>query len=102
VLGFLNKHFKTNIIIHELTKDVSKLDFLNSLSNLKINHIVEKNSLDYYHRTKQLNTMLNIVSAQLTDMIAESSPLLLPPVWQMEKTLQLYNQRSCVRTWLIA
>ena len=61
VLGFLNKHFKTNIIIHELTKNVSKLDFLNSLSNLKINHIVEKNSLDYYHRTKQLNTMLNIV-----------------------------------------
>ena len=43
------------------TKNVSKLDFLNSLSNLKINHIVEKNSLDYYHRTKQLNTMLNIV-----------------------------------------
>jgi predicted glycosyltransferase involved in capsule biosynthesis len=61
VLGFLNKHFKTNVIIHELTKDRSKLDFLKSLSNLKINHIVEKNSLDYYHRTKQLNVMLNIV-----------------------------------------
>jgi hypothetical protein len=61
VLGFLNKHFKTNVIIHELTKDESKLDFLKSLSNLEINHIVEKNSLDYYHRTKQLNVMLNIV-----------------------------------------
>jgi predicted glycosyltransferase involved in capsule biosynthesis len=61
VLGFLNKHFKTNVIIHELTKDDSKLNFLKSLSNLNINHIVEKNSLDYYHRTKQLNTMLNIV-----------------------------------------
>jgi hypothetical protein len=23
VLGFLNKHFKTNVIIHELTKDKS-------------------------------------------------------------------------------
>ena len=61
VLGFLNKNFKTNVIIHELTKDDSKLDFISSLKNLKINHIVEVNSLDYYHRTRQLNEMLNIV-----------------------------------------
>jgi len=40
VLGFLNKHFKTNVIIHELTKDDSKLNFLKSLSNLNISHIV--------------------------------------------------------------
>ena len=62
VLGFLNKNFKTNVIIHELTKDDSKLDFISSLKNLKINHIVEVNSLDYYHRTRQLNEMLNIVN----------------------------------------
>ena len=61
VLGFLNKNFKTNVIIHELTKDDSKLDFISSLKNLKINHIVEVNSLDCYHRTRQLNEMLNIV-----------------------------------------
>ena len=61
VLGFLNKNFKTNVIIHELTKDDSRLDFISSLKNLKINHIVEVNSLDCYHRTRQLNEMLNIV-----------------------------------------
>jgi hypothetical protein len=62
VLGFLNKNFKTNVIIHELTKDESKLDFISSLENLKINHIVEVSSLEYYHRTRQLNEMLNIVN----------------------------------------
>ena len=62
VLGFLNKNFKTNVIIHELTKDESKLDFISSLKNLKINHIVEVSSLEYYHRTRQLNEMLNIVN----------------------------------------
>ena len=61
VLGFLNKNFKTNVIIHELTKDDSRLGFISSLKNLKINHIVEVNSLDCYHRTRQLNEMLNIV-----------------------------------------
>jgi predicted glycosyltransferase involved in capsule biosynthesis len=61
VLGFLNKNFETNVIIHELTKGDSKLDFLDSLTNLKIKHIVEVDSLKYYHRTRQLNEMLNIV-----------------------------------------
>ena len=45
----------------KLTKDDSRLDFISSLKNLKINHIVEVNSLDCYHRTRQLNEMLNIV-----------------------------------------
>ena len=31
VLGFLNKNFKTIVIIHELTKDNSQLDFISSL-----------------------------------------------------------------------
>ena len=44
VLGYLNKNFKTNIIIHELTKEHSGLDFLESLNNLKINHIIQKDS----------------------------------------------------------
>jgi hypothetical protein len=61
VLGYLNKNFKTNIIIHELTKEHSGLDFLESLNNLKINHIIQKDPLECYHRTKQLNEMLDIV-----------------------------------------
>jgi hypothetical protein len=61
VLGFLNHHFRTNVIIHELTTESSKLDFIDSLKNLKIKHIVEVNSMEYYHRTKQLNEMLNLV-----------------------------------------
>jgi hypothetical protein len=61
VLGFLNKHFQTNVILHELTKEESKLDFLKSLKNLNIKHILQKDTLDYYHRTKQLNEMLNEV-----------------------------------------
>lgn len=61
VLGFLNHHFKTNVIIHELTKESSKLDFIDSLKNLKIKHIVEVNSMEFYHRTRQLNEMLNLV-----------------------------------------
>jgi hypothetical protein len=61
VLGFLNHHFRTNIIIHELTKDTSKLDFIDSLKNLKIKHIVEVSSMEHYHRTRQLNEMLTLV-----------------------------------------
>jgi hypothetical protein len=61
VLGFLNKHFKTNVVLHELTNKESKLDFLKSLKNLNIKHIVQEDTLEYYHRTRQLNEMLNIV-----------------------------------------
>ena len=62
VLGYLNHHFNTNVIIHEFTKDVSKLNFIEKLNNLKIEHIVEVNSLTDYHRTRQLNQMLNMVN----------------------------------------
>lgn len=61
VLGYLNHHFKTNVIIHEVFSDNPKLDFLGNLKNIKIDHIKEKNSLDFYHRTRQLNEMLNVV-----------------------------------------
>ena len=61
VLGYINKHFKTNVIIHELVKDFTKLDFLDSLSNLNIRHLKEIITDDVYHRTRQLNEMLKIV-----------------------------------------
>lgn len=60
-LGFLNKHFKTNVFIYEASSDgKSKLDFLKSLKNLKIKTwiIQEQNS---FHRTKYLNEMLEKV-----------------------------------------
>ena len=65
VLGFLNKHFNTNVIIHEITNDETKLDFLNELKNLDIHHIVEKSDMTKYHRTRQLNEMLDIVNTDI-------------------------------------
>tara|TARA_R110001592_G_scaffold91587_2_gene267922 strand:+ start:3135 stop:3926 length:792 start_codon:yes stop_codon:yes gene_type:complete len=61
VLGFLNHHFETNIIIHELITKTTKLDFISTLNNLKIKHITEKFS-GQYHRTRQLNEMLDITN----------------------------------------
>ena len=60
-LNFLNKHFKTNVIIHESSETgKSKLDFLDSLNNLNVTliEIQEENS---FHRTKYLNKMLDLV-----------------------------------------
>lgn len=59
VLGFLNHHFNTNVIIHELVEEETKLDFLSKLNNLNINHITEKFD-GKFHRTRQLNEMLDI------------------------------------------
>ena len=65
VLGFLNKNFKTNVIIHELVDDESKLIFLDDFNNLKIKHMVEKIKGKNYHRTRQLNEMLAIVETEV-------------------------------------
>lgn len=61
VLSYLNNNFKTNVIIHELIKDSTKLNFLSELTNLNIKHLREIITDDCYHRTRQLNEMLNIV-----------------------------------------
>lgn len=61
VLNYINRHFKTNVIIHELIKDFTKLDFLDELINLNIKHIREIITDDIYHRTRQLNEMLKVV-----------------------------------------
>jgi hypothetical protein len=63
VLGFLNHHFETNVIIYEVSEDgKSKLDFLEDLKNLKIDHTVNSLSVkESFHRTKYLNIMLDKV-----------------------------------------
>jgi len=62
VLEYLNKHFKTSLIIHEFINDISKLDFLDKLTNLNIQHMTEViTEHGVYHRTRQLNEMLNLV-----------------------------------------
>jgi hypothetical protein len=67
VLGFLNHHFSTNIIIKEASFDGnSKLDFLDNFKNLNIRHencILSEGTA--YHRTKYLNEMLNETKTEL-------------------------------------
>jgi hypothetical protein len=61
VLGFINEHMETNVFIYEICeKEISKLDFLGNLKNLKIKHWkVEDEGV--FHRTKYLNIMLDDV-----------------------------------------
>lgn len=62
VLGFLNHHFKTNVIIYEIIDgDDSKLDFLWEFENLKITHGIDRDQKNF-HRTRFLNTMLDEVN----------------------------------------
>jgi len=65
VLGYLNHHFNTNIIIHELVDGETKLPFLNDFKNLNIKHIVEQSNMSTYHRTKQLNIMIDLVETMV-------------------------------------
>jgi hypothetical protein len=77
VLGFLNKNFNTNVIIHELVDNESKLDFISSLENLNIKHLTEKIEDKNYHRTRQLNEMLSLVK---TDVVCNYDIDVLLPV----------------------
>ncbi len=65
VIGYIDNHFETNLIIHELVDSESKLQFLDNFKNLNIKHIIEKRNGDNYHRTRQLNEMLNIVETSV-------------------------------------
>ena len=61
VLGFLNKHLKTNVFIYEVCEEgISKLDFINGLDNLNIKHWKAEDE-GTFHRTKYLNIMLDEV-----------------------------------------
>jgi hypothetical protein len=65
-LMFLNNHFKTNVFIYEASDDGNtKLDFLESLKNLKIKHWVIKDE-EIFHRTKYLNIMLDSVVTKVS------------------------------------
>jgi len=60
-LNFLNRHFKTNVIIHESSSTgKTRLDFLNKLGNLNI-MLIEAQEETAFHRTKYLNQMLDMV-----------------------------------------
>jgi len=60
-LNFLNRHFVTNVIIHESSSTgKTRLDYLESLTNLKIT-LIENLEETSFHRTKYLNQMLDIV-----------------------------------------
>lgn len=65
VLGLLNHFFETNVFIYEISEDVTKLDFLESLKNLKIKHWISKpekiDDNEIFYRTKYLNMMLDQV-----------------------------------------
>ena len=61
VLGFLNHHFKTNVIIHEIINGKSKLPNLVNYNNLNITYMYESYNQGIYHRTRQLNEMLDVV-----------------------------------------
>jgi predicted glycosyltransferase involved in capsule biosynthesis len=65
VLGYLNHHFNTNVIIHELSNNKTKLPFLENYKNITIEHILEISDMSTYHRTRQLNEMLNIVKTKV-------------------------------------
>lgn len=63
-LGYLNHNFKTNVIIHEMIDDVSNIK-LNNYENLSINHITEYRKGNNYHRTRQLNEMLDLTNTSV-------------------------------------
>lgn len=65
VLGFLNNNFQTNVLIHEVYENESKLNFLDTLNNLKITHIKLERKSSEYHRTKYLNELLNLVKTKV-------------------------------------
>jgi len=64
VLSYLNKNFKTNVFIYEISEDKSKLDFIPTLENLKITHWLNKPE-SAFHRTKYLNIMLDEVTTKV-------------------------------------
>ena len=79
VLGFLNHHFQTNVIIYEVSENgESKLDFLDELKNLKIDHTVKPLSItEAFHRTRYLNIMLDKVKTRV--VVNYDIDVFLPP-----------------------
>lgn len=79
VLGFLNHHFQTNVIIYEVSESgESRIDFLPDLKNLKIDHIIKPLSAsEAFHRTRYLNVMLDKVKTPV--VVNYDIDVFLPP-----------------------
>jgi predicted glycosyltransferase involved in capsule biosynthesis len=79
VLGFLNHHFQTNVIIYEVSESgESMIDFLPDLENLKIDHIIKPLSKsEAFHRTRYLNVMLDKVKTPV--VVNYDIDVFLPP-----------------------
>lgn len=60
VLGYLNHHFKTNVLIYEQLDGESKLGFVESLKNLNTK-IIYGGEKFAFHKTKYLNKLLKMV-----------------------------------------
>lgn len=65
VLGFLNHHFNTNVLIYEMCDGESRLGFIDDLKNLNIRVIKDSDS-KVFHRTKFLNILLKEVETKVT------------------------------------
>jgi hypothetical protein len=94
VLGYLNHHFKTNVKIHEMTDGETKLTFLNEFKNLNIEHIIEQSDLSEYHRTRQLNEMLDRVTTNV--VVNYDIDVILPVQTYIEASKRIIKRKSHV------
>jgi predicted glycosyltransferase involved in capsule biosynthesis len=93
-LGFLNKHFKTNVFIYEVSEDgESKIDFKESLKNLSIKHWLAGND-EVFHRTKYLNIMLDSVKTKV--VVNYDVDVILSPSNYIECQQSILNKESHV------
>jgi hypothetical protein len=94
VLGYLNHHFKTNVKVHEMTDSETKLIFLDEFKNLNIEHIVEQSNLSEYHRTRQLNEMLDRVTTNV--VVNYDIDVILPVQTYVDASKMIINKKSRV------
>jgi hypothetical protein len=66
VLGYINHHFKTNVIIYQTLKPgQEELGFMGDLKNIRITHIIEEVSESTpFHKTLYLSRMLDHVTTK--------------------------------------
>jgi hypothetical protein len=94
VLGYINHHFNTNVKIHEITDGETKLTFLNNFENLNIEHIIEQSDLSEYHRTRQLNEILDRVTTKV--VVNYDIDVILPVQTYIEAIKMIINKKSDV------
>jgi hypothetical protein len=92
VMGYLNHHFKTNVIVHELVNYETQLPFLSEFTNLNIQHIVQTKKSDTYERTRQLNEMLSMVQ---TDVVCNYDVDVILPIESYIASVENIVNGSC-------